>query len=276
MQKQHTIKGGGGLSLNVAEWGNPAGQPIVFIHGWSQTYLCWSKQYESELADEFRLVALDLRGHGMSAAPYEQAAYTSSQLWADDVHAVIAGLNLKRPVLVGWSYGGLVITDYVRAYGEGNIAGINFVGASVRLNEAALGSLIGPGFIEPFAPATSNDLAVSIDGMRDFIDRCFAVKLPRRDYERALCWNMTVRPDVRASLAAREVSGDDVLAAMQVPVLITHGRRDSTVLATMAEHILATCRTATASWYEDSAHGPFIEEPARFNRELATFVRAAI
>lgn len=275
MQKQHTIAGGSGLALNVLEWGNPAGRPILFIHGWSQTTLCWSKQYESALAEEFRIVALDLRGHGMSGAPYEQAAYTSSQLWADDVHAVIGSLGLELPVLVGWSYGGLVMTDYVRAYGDRTIAGINFVCATTRLNEAALGRYIGPGFVEPFPGATSTDLAVSIDAMRGFIDRCFAAKLSRRDYERALCWNMTVRPDVRASLAARDVNGDDALAGLRVPVLVTHGRKDTTVLAAMAEHILAVCPTARASWYDASAHGPFIEEPERFNRELAEFVRVA-
>jgi pimeloyl-ACP methyl ester carboxylesterase len=40
----------------------------------------------------------------------------------------------------------------------------------------------------------------------------------------------------------------------------------------MAEHILEICPTATASWYEDVGHAPFLEEPARFNRELAELV----
>lgn len=274
MQTQYTVTGGGGVDLNVLEWGNPQGRPILFIHGWSQSYLCWEKQYESALADEFRLVAFDLRGHGMSAAPAAESAYTSSQLWADDVHAVISARGLDRPVLVGWSYGGLVLTDYVRAYGDDAIAGINFVGASVRLNEAVIGTLIGSGFSDTFPRSTSPDLAVSIDGIRDFIDRCFAVKLSRKDYERTLCSNMTARPDVRAALVARDVVADDVLRALKVPALVTQGRKDTAVLPAMAEHILATCPTARASWYDEAAHGPFMESPQRFNRELAAFVRA--
>ena len=89
----------------MREWGQADGPPILFIHGWSQNHLCWAKQYESALADEFRLVAYDLRGHGMSEAPLEPEHYTDGELWADDVAAIIDQLGLDRPVLVGWSYG---------------------------------------------------------------------------------------------------------------------------------------------------------------------------
>lgn len=275
MPQRHWIAGGDGLRLNVLEWGRVDAPPIVFVHGWSQCHLCWEKQYAGPLADEFRLVAFDLRGHGLSEAPAAPSCYTDSRLWAADVHAVIDGLGLQRPVLAGWSYGGLVMTDYVREYGQAAIAGINFVGAAVRLNAATIGTLIGTGFSEPFARAAGDDLDASIDAMREFVERCFARKLSRRDYERILCFNMTARPDVRASLAARDVVADDVLAALTVPVLVTQGRLDQQVLPAMAELILATCPGARASWYDDCAHGPFVEDPERFNRELAAFTRAA-
>jgi pimeloyl-ACP methyl ester carboxylesterase len=41
----------------------------------------------------------------------------------------------------------------------------------------------------------------------------------------------------------------------------------------MAEHLLATCPTAEASWYEDVGHAPHLENPERFNRELAALTR---
>ena len=72
----HTVTGGGGVQLHVREWGDPEGPPILLIHGWSQNHLCWAKQYESALRDEFRIVAYDLRGHGMSDAPLEPEHYT--------------------------------------------------------------------------------------------------------------------------------------------------------------------------------------------------------
>ena len=148
--KAHTVRGGGGLRLHVREWGKTDGPPILFIHGWSQNHLCWAKQYESALADEFRLVAYDLRGHGMSEAPLEPEHYTDGKLWADDVAAIIDELRLDRPVLVGWSYGASSSATTSARYGQDEFAAINFVEAAVKLGEAAFGTLIGPGFLDHF------------------------------------------------------------------------------------------------------------------------------
>ena len=78
--KTHKVTGGGGIQLHVQETGNPNGRPILFIHGFSQCGLCWKKQMESDLADDFRLVTIDIRGHGLSDKPED--AYGDTQLWA--------------------------------------------------------------------------------------------------------------------------------------------------------------------------------------------------
>jgi non-heme chloroperoxidase len=275
MATQYTVTGGGGLRLHVREWGQPNGLPIMMIHGWSQNHLCWMKQYESPLADEFRLVALDLRGHGMSERPLEVENYNNAQLWADDVAAIIDELNLQRPVLVGWSYGGFIMCDYVRAYAQEAIAGINFVGAGVTFNEAAMGTLIGPGFIDHGEGAFSPDLPTNITTMRSFLRTCLVKPVTQEDFEVALCWNIVVPAQIRANLAAREINCDDVLTKMTVPVLMTHGLADIVVLPAMGEHILSTCPSAESSWYEGVGHAPHLEDPDRFNRELAEFTRRA-
>jgi pimeloyl-ACP methyl ester carboxylesterase len=59
-----------------------------------------------------------------------------------------------------------------------------------------------------------------------------------------------------------------------VPVLVTQGRADSVVLPAMAEHLLAACPAAEASWYDGVGHVPHLEEPERFNHELAELTRA--
>jgi non-heme chloroperoxidase len=271
----HTVRGGGGLRLHVREWGDPDGAPILFIHGWSQNHLCWVKQYESALADEFRLVAYDLRGHGMSEAPLEPEHYTDGKLWADDVAAILDELRLDRSVLVGWSYGAFVICDYVRAYGQDRIAAIDLVEGAVKLGEPAFGTLIGPGFLDHFAGATADDLPTNIWAMRSFVRTCVVKPVPSDDLEAAMCWNVAVPAPIRAHLAARAIDCDDVLGALERPVLVTQGRADSVVLPAMAEHILAVCPTAEASWYEGVGHVPHLEESERFNRELAALTRGA-
>jgi pimeloyl-ACP methyl ester carboxylesterase len=273
MPKQTTVTGGGGLKLNVMEWGNPAGPPILFIHGWSQCYLCWEKQIESDLAREFRLVAFDIRGHGKSEAPFGKAVYQDSQLWADDVAAVIRTLALQRPVLAGWSYGGVIITDYLHVHGDTDIAGVNYVGAAVKLGG---GGGDTRSWTKDILPKTmSTDLAENIDGMRDFLTLCFHVPPSPEEYERALCWNMVVRSDVRNHLLARTVQNQDVLPSLSIPMLVTQGRDDAIVPPAVADSILSLYPPAQASWYEGVGHAPFMEAPERFNRELAEFIRAA-
>jgi non-heme chloroperoxidase len=273
--KVRLVRGGGGLRLHVREWGKADGPPILFIHGWSQNHLCWARQYESALASEFRLVACDLRGHGMSEAPLEPGHYTDGKLWAEDVAAIIEELDLDRPVLVGWSYGTFVICDYVRAYGQDRIAAVDFVEGVVKMGEAAFGTLIGPGFLDHFAGATADDLPTNIATMRSFVRACVVKPVPGDDLETAMCWNVAVPAAIRAHLAARELDYDDVLGALEVPFLVTQGRADTVVLPAMAEHVLATCPIAEASWYEGTGHVPHLEEPERFNRELAELTRRA-
>ena len=273
--KIHSVVGGGGVKLHVREWGNADAPPVLFIHGWSQNHLCWRKQYESQLADAFRLVAFDLRGHGMSEAPEAQENYTEPQPWADDIAAIIDQLGLKHPTLVGWSYAGFVICDYVRAYGQAAIAGINFVGAAVTLNRAAFGVLIGSGFLDHVPGATADDFPSNIEAIRTFVHGCTARPLPPDDYAVALCWNIMVPAKVRAALVTRVIDSEDVLSALDRPVLMTQGQCDTVILPAMGDRILEKCRTSIASWYPKTGHAPFLEDPLRFNRELAEFAAKA-
>jgi non-heme chloroperoxidase len=267
----HEVVGGGGLRLNVREWGNRDGAPILLIHGWSQSQLCWSRQVSGPLAESFRLVTFDNRGHGMSEKPLDAAHYLAPRLWADDVAAIIDGLRLERPVLVAWSYGGFIATDYVRAHGDGGVGGINFVGGAVVLRPPDFAH-IGPGLLGNAPDACGPDLGANIAGIRRFLEACTAQPLGVDDWSTALCWNMVVPPEVRGALIARSVDAADVVSGLRVPVLVSHGTPDEIVLPSMAARILDACETAEASWYEGLGHMPFLEDPVRFDRELAAFV----
>src|SRR6266852_9010089 len=143
--KSHKITAGGGIQLHLVETGNSSGRPIIFIHGFSQCWLAWNRQMSSDLADDYRLVAMDMRGHGLSDKPRE--GYADSRLWADDVNAVIKTLNLDHPILCGWSYGPLVILDYLRHYGEDDIRGVNFVGGVTKLGSDEAASVLTADFL---------------------------------------------------------------------------------------------------------------------------------
>ena len=259
------------LTIAAGEWGNPTGREIVFIHGYSQCSLSWLRQLtDSELAREFRMVAYDLRGHGASDKPIEKERYSQDRLWADELAAVIATAGLKRPVLVGWSYGGRVISDYVRFHGNDAIAGINFVSAVTKSGS----EFLGPD-IKTTAGTLSDDLATNIAATRAFLRACFAEQPSADDFEVMLAFNMVIPAKVRAGIVSRTHNPGDILAQLRLPVLVTHGTLDCLVLPTMGEFTAAAVPGAKLSVYDGIGHLPFWEDAARFNRELAAFVRAA-
>src|SRR4051794_39560785 len=146
--RSYEVRGGGDTVLRAREWGTADGPAVLFIHGWTQSDLCWRALVSGELADRLRMVTFDLRGHGDSEKPTDSSRYTDERLWADDLAAVIAETGLERPLLVAWSYGGFVVADYVRRYGDQAIAGVNLVGGAMVMRPPAF-EHFGPRLLEP-------------------------------------------------------------------------------------------------------------------------------
>jgi non-heme chloroperoxidase len=257
-----------GVTIAAQEWGNPSGPEILLIHGFSQASLSWRRQVESDLAKEFRMVTYDLRGHGNSDKPLEPEKY-HSKAWADEVQAVIDRAKLKRPVLVGWSYGGRVISDYLAIHGAAGLAGVNYVGFASKSD---------PSFGEAFAvPALmfSEDLASNIAATRSFLHHCFEKQPSQDDFETMLAFNMMVSPRVRANMGGDTPSMDETLKALNLPVLVTHGAADKFIPVAAAKYTADTIPGAKLSVYNGVGHAPFWEDTERFNAELAAFVRMA-
>ena len=267
--REHTVTGGGGLSLHVSEGGNSDGPSLLFIHGFSQCRLSWAAQFGSDLAADFRLVAMDCRGHGRSGKPRD--AYGDSELWAADVHAVITELELVRPVVTGWSYGGLVLCDYLRAHGEAALGGVHLVGAISRIGTAGGNAVIGREFGKAAVASFSTDVATCVAAICDYLRLVTRDPLPDDTAAQLLGYNVIVPPYVREQLFARRQDNDDVLGALTVPALITHGDSDRVVLPAAGEQHAALIPRSRHSVYRDTGHAPFLEDPDRFNRELREF-----
>lgn len=266
----HTVIGGDGLELHVEETGDPAGKAILFIHGLSGCGGVWKRQLSSDLAQRFRLVAMDIRGHGLSAKPRD--VYADPKLWADDVYAVIDSLELDKPVLSGWSYGGVIISDYVSFYGEDDIAGTNWVGGVSRLGEP----LIAPGFLcEGFIALVpglfSENVGESTAALQQFIRLCAHQELSPEDWYSFVGITAAVPPYVREGLLSRNVDNDAVVARMRTPMLLSYGEVDGIVTSAMRSQLKELRPDAQLSVYPGVGHAPFWEAPERFNRELREF-----
>ena len=271
--KTYTVTGGGRLRLHVQETGNPNGKAILFIHGFSQCRLAWNKQLHSDLATHFRLVAMDIRGHGLSEKPRD--VYGDSKLWAEDVHAVITTLGLDKPVLSGWSYGGVIISDYLNFYGEDHIAGTNWVGAVSRLGDPLLrAGFIGADFLAGAPGFFAENIEDSIASLQTLLRLCVHQEPAPEDFYFFLGYNVIVPPYVRLGLLSRHLNNDPVIERMRKPMLLSYGEQDAIVLLSMGQHIAGLAKHATLSVYPDVGHAPFWEASERFNRELRTFREA--
>ncbi|HXP74772.1 MAG TPA: alpha/beta hydrolase [Stellaceae bacterium] len=265
------VKTPDGLSIAAQGWGNPAGPEILFIHGLMQSHLSWARQVESELAREFRMVTYDLRGHGDSDKPLAPERYRNGKAWADELAAVIGAAGFQRPVLVGWSYAGRVVADYLAAYGSAGIAGINFVNARTNSDPRFAGAFSSRHLVDLVA----DDLATRMAATRTFLHACFSRQPNQDEFETMLAFNMMVPREVRLALSGREFDGDSLLRRLALPVLVTFGIEDKILTLEGARHAAAVTPGARLSLYDGIGHAPFWEDTPRFNKELAEFVRTA-
>lgn len=270
-EKHYLVTAPDGVRLAVQETGKEDGPTIVFIHGLLGSRLNWEKQLKSPELQSFRMITFDLRGHGLSDKPEDSEAYRNGRLWADDLAAVLKATNARRPVLVGWSLGGAVISNYLAAYGDAGIGGAIYVDGVIELNS----TLITP-HAEVYAGLASDELVPHLDAIRNFLRLCFYTQPDRETGERLLTnaamasWTMT-RTIPSMTLAAAEG-----LQKAQVPVLLLYGMKDELVntRASIARAQQFNPHIHTRR-YENSGHAPFLEEAARFNRDVAAFVQQA-
>ena len=267
--KAHKITGGGSVQLHVLETGNQRGRPILFLHGVSQSSLTWNLQMNSSLADSHRLVAIDLRGHGLSDKPHD--AYTDSKLWAEDLNAVIRSLNLDHPVLSGWSYGPLVFLDYIRHYGEEEIGGLQFVGGVTKLGTPDAMSVLTAEFLDVVPQLLSSDAETAARGLEGLLRLCFAQTPSPSQLHFMLGYNLSVPPYVRQGMFSRSFDNDDLLPKIRKPVLITHGAADAIVKPAAVEQHKAAMRHAQIQLVPNVGHGVFWDDTPGFNERLHAF-----
>src|SRR5579862_6704219 len=264
--KHHQLTGGEGIQLHAVEAGNPKGRAILFIHGFSQCWLAWTRQLESELAHDYRLVAMDMRGHGLSEKPRE--GYDDPRLWADDVNSVITALALDHPILSGWSYGPLLILDYIRHYGENNISAVQFVGGISKLGSEGAASVITPDFFNLVPGFFSTQVEESVRTMESLIRMCVVSEPSWEELYLMIGYNASVPPYVRQALLSRSLDNDDILANIRKPMLITHGARDSVIKPAVIDQHKALVPHAQIQLMQNAGHAPFWDDASVFNRGL--------
>jgi non-heme chloroperoxidase len=260
-----TVPSTDGVRLTIQEWSD-AGPPLLLLHGFAQSHRVWGAQTGGLLTRDFRVLTLDLRGHGASETPLDASAYRESGRWADDLQAALRHLRMERPVLVGWSYAGRVINDYLQHNGDADLSGIQYVAATSTDRPGLLGPAMGH-----VAGMITSDASARRQHTELFVDACFAGPPPPAARAIMIESALRIPVEVLGHLSGRPACYDETLAKIGVPVQLVHGSRDEVVLPAMSDHTRSRVPHAAQIRHEEIGHAPFIEDAIRFNEDLAKF-----
>jgi pimeloyl-ACP methyl ester carboxylesterase len=265
MTRHFSCTGKDSVRLAASEFGAEHGPPVVFVHGFSQSRLCWKRLFAGSLAERHRLIAYDLRGHGFSDKPPAVAAYASRRVWADDLYAVLEQAAVSRPVLVAWSFGVEVVRDYLHFFGDRDLAGIVLVAGRATPTD------VGPGLADEVPGLCSEDLAVNIAATIRFVRNCSLAPLAAPELLEFVAFNCMASLAARIGIRQRPAVQADELAAVTVPALIVHGDDDRVINPAAAARLAAHLADVRLERYADCGHLPFIERQDRFEADLTAF-----
>ncbi|WP_327142471.1 alpha/beta fold hydrolase [Nocardia sp. NBC_01327] len=262
-----------GTTIVYRVTGPEGARPLVLLHGWSGNLRCWGRAAD-DLAGRFRVIALDLRGHGYSDAP--EAGYDDPKNWAADVAAVLAAEGIADgAVLLGWSYGGIVLSDYLAAYGTGAVAGVVYTGSQAGIGKGVPGAQPGPAMQKAIPDVFEESAGRAMRGFGAFGS---ANTGPGRDKggdaQRLFGGSLATLPRVRKALFYRTVDNTETLRTLDVPVFVMHGTADPVVEVANGRYIAETAPNASTSYWEGAQHGLFVEDPERFVTELTEFIES--
>ena len=257
-----------GVGVSVEMSGAEDAPRIIFIHGVLQSRLCWKLQMNDPRFSGYRRVAYDLRGHGASDKPDIAELYQGSEVWAQELAAVIENSGTQPPILVGWSFGGKIMLDYISQYGADGLAGMVMVDAPSRT---------GPGnrnevSARLLGEAMSDDLKTMVAGRIAFFDMCFVRQPDAQTYKECLATNFLMPTSVLRALGGKPVQHDDTLKAFHLPAMVVQGDEDELITKDKGKLHAELISGARYVEYAGVGHSPFLEVPDDFNADLFEFV----
>ncbi|MBF6211356.1 alpha/beta hydrolase [Nocardia puris] len=252
-----------GTAIVYRVTGPVGARPLVLVHGWAADLRCWGGAAE-DLARRFRVVAVDLRGHGYSGKP--EAGYDDPKNWAGDIAAVLAAEGITEgAILLGWSYGGIVLADYVTVHGTSALAGLVFTGAMVNIGRGVPGATTGPAMRAAIPGVFEESAGRATRAFGEFGNANVGAGPGKGvDAQRLFGASLATPPAVRKALFYRTIDNTATLRALDIPVLVLHGEDDPVVLAENGRHIAESAPDVRAEFWPGAQHGLFLEDRARF------------
>lgn len=256
-----------GITLAFNDQGN--GFPLVFLHAFPLNRSMWTEQ-ENALSSQFRVVTIDLRGHGESDAPLWH--YTLDQA-ADDVCGLLDHLSIKQAVFVGLSMGGYILFAFYRKYGarvkgmvladtraqadteDGKRARFEMAQIAYKRGPSAIADIMIPKLLSPGTIQTRPELVQRVRGMIE--------------------GNQV--SGIAGDLMAMAQRPDSVpfLQRIHCPTQIIVGELDVPTPPADARLIAESIPNARLAIIPEASHLSNLEQPDRFNEIVRAFVSTA-
>ena len=265
-----------GLRVRALECGPADGTPVLFVHGWNCSVYTFRRNYLPLAAGGCRVMAADLRGHGLSDKPLRRNAYTVDAL-AAHLLEIMDALGARRATLVAHSMGGAIAARAALRAPE-RVSRLVLL-APVGFGEVSLMSvmkLLTPSVVKPVLPHLIKRWMVGF-GLR------MAYHDPRRFDARDVdeYWAPTQFPEF--VLAMREVVHafrwnavtEDELRRLVAPTLVMFGRCDRFVDPDRAEELARALPNGRCELLPDVGHVIPEEAPERVNAAILEFLRGA-
>ena len=265
-----------GTEIYYRDWGK--GPPVVFSHGWPLTGAAWEAQMLFFNSKGYRTVAHDRRGNGYSDQP---GSGNDVDTWADDLDAIMNGLDLRDTVLVGHSTGGGELARYVSRHGTSRVSKMVLLDTIVPVMLQKEGEPGGEGvpksvidsiragvahdrssfYKELSAPffGTNRPNSPATQGMRDLFWFQGLLGGAKAQYETTYSWELDYTADI---------------AKCDKPLLVLHCEDDQIVpIGPTARRVPSIVPHAILKVYPGGAHGIAIIDPERVNADLLAFIK---
>ena len=275
------VKGAHGVGLRLLEWSRE-GVPLLLLHGFGNEAHLWD-DLAPLLAPYYRVLALDLRGHGESGWDPEKRYDIATMV--NDIEAVTAALAVDRCVLIGFSLGGRVATCFAGRHPE-RLAGLVLVDigpevdarGSMRIrgeveeNRAPLFGSIEEyaGFLSLNYPAGSRDalLRMARFGLKQRDDGLFELKM-----DPALRGDDVMEKSAAEREEALQREMWEALARIPCPTLVVRGAASDILAPEMADKMVDdVLQKGKLVVVPQAAHSVATDNPAEFNKVICNFV----
>lgn len=244
-----------------------AGTPIVFIHGWCMSSAVWELQRKG-LSDSFRIITLDLRGHGNS--PQHKDGFCIKSC-AEDVAALLDYLDIYHVIIAGWSLGASIAIELSLLCKE-RLSGLVLISGTpcfVRSSDFPYGLLQAEA--DGMAKKVYRNIRRALDG---FFSRMLASGESDGEYVHKLLSSIPIPTTDVALEALKALVVADIcgrLPMIDCPTLIMNGNHDVICLPEASKFMSQQIPGAWQVVFSGCGHVPFLTQSKEFNMTLEKF-----